>query len=145
MACCCLWNVRKLYTCDGKSDKMIAGQKNGQSFPLAHVGYARVSTLDQDPTLQHDALTTAGCTKIFEDRASGARADRPGLRKALDYAREGDELIDPGRNSRVRLQRVYLAKRCSRREGRDQFLAGKLSAPTKPTSSRLSHSQTLWL
>jgi len=60
---------------------------------LAHVGYARVSTLDQDPTLQHDALTAAGCTKIFEDRASGARADRPGLRKALDYARDGDVLI----------------------------------------------------
>jgi DNA invertase Pin-like site-specific DNA recombinase len=60
---------------------------------LAHVGYARVSTLDQDPMLQHDALTAAGCTRIFEDRASGARADRPGLRKALDYAREGDVLI----------------------------------------------------
>jgi DNA invertase Pin-like site-specific DNA recombinase len=72
---------------------MIAGQKNGQSFPLAHVGYARVSTLDQDPTLQRDALATAGCTRTFEDRASGARADRPGLRKALDYAREGDVLI----------------------------------------------------
>ena len=38
-------------------------------------------------------LTAAGCTRIFEDRASGARADRPGLRKALDYAREGDVLI----------------------------------------------------
>jgi hypothetical protein len=87
------WNVRKLWTGDGKSDKMIAGQENGQGFPLAHVGYARVSTVDQDPTLQHEALTAAGCTKIFEDRASGARADRPGLRKALDYAREGDVLI----------------------------------------------------
>jgi len=72
---------------------MIAGQEDGRNFPLAHVGYARVSTLDQDPTLQHDALTAAGCAKIFEDRASGARADRPGLRKALDYAREGDVLI----------------------------------------------------
>lgn len=87
------WNVRKLWTGDGKSDKMIAGQENGPGFPVAHVGYARVSTLDQDPTLQHDALTAAGCAKIFEDRASGARADRPGLRKALDYAREGDVLI----------------------------------------------------
>jgi DNA invertase Pin-like site-specific DNA recombinase len=60
---------------------------------LAHVGYARVSTLDQDPALQLDALTAAGCGKVFEDRASGARTDRPGLQKALDYAREGDVLI----------------------------------------------------
>jgi DNA invertase Pin-like site-specific DNA recombinase len=57
------------------------------------IGYARVSTLDQDPALQLDALAAAGCAKIFEDRASGARADRPGLRQAFDYAREGDVLI----------------------------------------------------
>jgi len=55
--------------------------------------YARVSTLDQDPALQLDALTAAGCSKIFEDRISGARADRPGLRQTLDYARDGDVLI----------------------------------------------------
>ena len=60
---------------------------------MAHVGYARVSTLDQYPALQLDALTAAGCGKVFEDRASGARTDRPGLQKALDYAREGDVLI----------------------------------------------------
>lgn len=60
---------------------------------MAHVGYARVSTLDQDPTLQLDGLAAAGCAKVFEDRASGARADRPGLQKALEYAREGDVLI----------------------------------------------------
>ena len=60
---------------------------------MAHVGYARVSTLDQDPAPQLDALAAAGCGKVFEDRASGARTDRPGLQKALDYAREGDVLI----------------------------------------------------
>jgi DNA invertase Pin-like site-specific DNA recombinase len=60
---------------------------------LALVGYARVSTLDQDPALQLDALAAAGCGKVFEDRASGARTDRPGLQKALNYAREGDVLI----------------------------------------------------
>jgi DNA invertase Pin-like site-specific DNA recombinase len=57
------------------------------------IGYARVSTLDQDPALQLDALAAAGCAKVFEDRASGARSDRPGLRQALDYVREGDVLI----------------------------------------------------
>jgi DNA invertase Pin-like site-specific DNA recombinase len=60
---------------------------------LAHIGYARVSTLDQDPALQLDALAAAGCAKVFEDRTSGARADRPGLQKALDYVRDGDVLI----------------------------------------------------
>src|SRR3954463_13610776 len=57
------------------------------------VGYARVSTLDQDPALQLDALAAAGCTKIFDDRASGARTDRPGLQRAPDYVREGDVLV----------------------------------------------------
>ena len=57
------------------------------------VGYARVSTLDQDPALQLDALSAAGCTKIFDDHASGTRADRPGLQRALDYVREGDVLV----------------------------------------------------
>ena len=60
---------------------------------MAAVGYARVSTADQALALQLDALAAAGCAKVFEDRASGARADRPGLRAALDYAREGDVLV----------------------------------------------------
>lgn len=71
---------------------MIAGQENGRDR-LANIGYARVSTHDQDPALQLDALGTAGCAKTFEDRASGARADRAGLRQALDYVRDGDVLV----------------------------------------------------
>lgn len=60
---------------------------------MASIGYARVSTQDQDPALQLDALRATGCAKTFEDRASGARADRPGLRQALDYVRDGDVLV----------------------------------------------------
>jgi DNA invertase Pin-like site-specific DNA recombinase len=60
---------------------------------LANVGYARVSTVDQDTALQRDALAAAGCKKVFEDRASGARTDRAGLQSALDYVREGDILV----------------------------------------------------
>jgi DNA invertase Pin-like site-specific DNA recombinase len=56
------------------------------------VGYARVSTLDQNLDLQIDALQAAGCERTFTDRTSGARADRPGLREALAFAREGDVL-----------------------------------------------------
>ena len=60
---------------------------------MALVGYARVSTVEQDPALQRDALAAAGCAKLFEDRASGARADRPGLARALAFLREGDVLV----------------------------------------------------
>ena len=57
------------------------------------LGYARVSTDDQNLSLQLDALTAAECGRIFEDRQSGAKADRPGLRDALDFARPGDVLV----------------------------------------------------
>lgn len=56
------------------------------------IGYARVSTIDQNLDLQRDALKKAGCEKIYEDRISGTRADRPGLGRALDDLREGDSL-----------------------------------------------------
>ena len=56
------------------------------------VGYARVSTLEQDPALQHDALTTAGAGKVFTDFASGATAQRPQLIACLEYLRAGDTL-----------------------------------------------------
>jgi len=60
---------------------------------LANIGYARVSTQDQNLSLQHDGLAAAGCEKVFEDRASGARADRAGLQAALDYVRDGEVLV----------------------------------------------------
>jgi DNA invertase Pin-like site-specific DNA recombinase len=57
------------------------------------IGYARVSTDDQNLDLQRDALTAAGCERIFEDKASGARDDRPGLADALSHARAGDVFV----------------------------------------------------
>jgi len=57
------------------------------------VGYARVSTGDQNLDLQRDALTKAGCDRIFEDVASGARAERDGLEETLGFLREGDVLV----------------------------------------------------
>jgi DNA invertase Pin-like site-specific DNA recombinase len=57
------------------------------------IGYARVSTSDQDPALQHDALANAGCTRIFTDTASGALRERPELTNALEYLREGDTFV----------------------------------------------------
>lgn len=57
------------------------------------IGYTRVSTADQDLALQTDALTKAGCGKLFTDKASGAKIDRPGLAEALHFARAGDTLV----------------------------------------------------
>ena len=57
------------------------------------VGYARVSTLDQNPSLQIDALREAGCGKIFVEKASGARQNRPQLKAAFEYLRDGDTLV----------------------------------------------------
>lgn len=56
------------------------------------VGYARVSTLEQNPDLQVDALTRAGAVRVFTDHASGATSDRPQLAACLDYLRPGDVL-----------------------------------------------------
>ncbi|MBN8866772.1 MAG: recombinase family protein [Solirubrobacterales bacterium] len=56
------------------------------------IGYARVSTEEQTLDLQIDALTEAGCSKIYTDKISGSRSDRPELVKALDYVRAGDTL-----------------------------------------------------
>ncbi len=57
------------------------------------IGYARVSTQDQNLELQLEALTKAGCLKVFEDKVSGTRADRPGLGKAQEILRDGDTLV----------------------------------------------------
>lgn len=58
-----------------------------------HVGYARVSTLDQKLALQKDALAKAGCKKLFADVASGATDARKGLIEAISYVRDGDVLV----------------------------------------------------
>jgi DNA invertase Pin-like site-specific DNA recombinase len=57
------------------------------------IGYARVSTQDQKLTLQRDALKKAGCKRIFTDVASGVKTERPGLARALEYARRGDTVV----------------------------------------------------
>ena len=57
------------------------------------LGYARVSTTDQQPHLQVDALDRAGCYRVFTETASGARTDRPVLEQVLDQLRPGDTLV----------------------------------------------------
>lgn len=60
---------------------------------MALIGYARVSTAEQDTSLQTDALYKAGCKPIFEDTISGVKAERPGLSSAMRFLRDGDVLI----------------------------------------------------
>ena len=57
------------------------------------IGYARVSTIDQNLDLQLDALTKAGCTEIFKDVTSGSISARAGLDEALSFMRKGDTLV----------------------------------------------------
>ena len=57
------------------------------------VGYARVSTTDQNIDMQMDALRRENCREIFQDHASGIKSDRDGLARALEFMREGDTLV----------------------------------------------------
>src|ERR1017187_6068275 len=70
----------------------LSASNDGRNAAGNLVGLARVSTDGQDAQLQRDALTGAGCGRIFEEKISTRKTDRPGLAAALDYARPGDTL-----------------------------------------------------
>lgn len=57
------------------------------------IGYARVSTEEQDLAVQLEQLRSAGCERIFQEKASGVKQDRPELKAMLDYCREGDIFV----------------------------------------------------
>ncbi|EOW1911410.1 TPA: recombinase family protein [Yersinia enterocolitica] len=57
------------------------------------IGYIRVSTSDQNTELQRNALISANCVQIFEDKISGKSSDRPGLKRAMHIMSEGDTLV----------------------------------------------------
>ena len=60
---------------------------------MATIGYARVSTTDQNLEAQLEQLNAAGCTKIYQEKVSGVKLDRPELATMLDYVREGDVVV----------------------------------------------------
>jgi DNA invertase Pin-like site-specific DNA recombinase len=60
---------------------------------MAVVGYARVSTEEQELTTQLEQLRAAGVEKVFQEKASGVREDRPELGRMLEYVREGDAVV----------------------------------------------------
>jgi DNA invertase Pin-like site-specific DNA recombinase len=85
---------RKRPPTSAKPKRLAWTRRDGEIHgPGCKIGYARVSTLDQNLSLQQDALKEAGCEKIFIEQMSGAVADRPALLDVLDYARSGDTLI----------------------------------------------------
>lgn len=57
------------------------------------IGYARVSTVDQNLQLQEKALKESGCTRIFTDKATGTREERPNFKRCLEYLRKEDTLV----------------------------------------------------
>lgn len=57
------------------------------------IGYARVSTQDQNFELQEDALKNSGCELIFKEKVSGAKADRPELGRLIEHLRKGDVVV----------------------------------------------------
>lgn len=75
-------------------DGFLYSQAMADSSPKGYrLGYARVSTLEQDPALRHDALKAAGVERIFTDQASGALTERPQLTALLEQLRPGDTLV----------------------------------------------------
>ena len=79
-------NVAQLPVSEGYETVLLMGH-------LLGLGYARVSTTDQQPQLQVDALTAAGCYRMFTETASGAAVNRPTLEQLLDQLRPGDTLV----------------------------------------------------
>lgn len=82
------------------------------------IGYARVSTLDQNLDLQIDALKAAGCDRVYEEKASGARFDREQLNSMLDMLREGDTLV-VWKLDRIGRSLKHLLSICSELKGKN--------------------------
>lgn len=97
------------------------------------IGYARVSTLDQNLDLQMQALRKAGCKKIFREKISGARRERPELSRMLDQIREGDTVVVWKLDRLARSTRDLLETMETIREAGGKFLS--LSEPWADTTS----------
>lgn len=97
------------------------------------IGYARVSTHDQNLALQIDALEQAGCEKIFQDQISGATKQRPGLDEAITYLREGDVLV-VWRLDRLGRSLIHLIETVNNFEERDIGLQSLQKAIDTTTS-----------
>jgi DNA invertase Pin-like site-specific DNA recombinase len=102
-----------------------------------HIGYARVSTGEQNLNLQTDALKSEGCERVFTDRLSGATAERPGLQQAMDFVREGDVLVVWRLDRFGRSLKDLIAKVETLKEKGVQFKSLKENLDTTSSAGRL--------
>ena len=102
-----------------------------------HIGYARVSTGEQNLDLQTDALKEEGCEQIFTDELSGATAERPGLKKRWSYTRDGDVLVVWRLDRFGRSLKDLIAKVETLKEKGVQFKSLKENLDTTSSAGRL--------
>ena len=87
------WRSLKVSEINVSAGELSTGSGTLSATMGSLLGYARVSTGDQDLALQLDALHAAGCERVFSDTASGALGERPELARVLDHLRAGDTLV----------------------------------------------------
>jgi len=104
---------------------------------VSRIGYGRVSTRDQNPDSQRDALTAAGCDRIFVDKASGKMDRRPELDKALGYLRPGDTFVITRLSRAARSLRHLLDMAAQLREREVDLLVLQQGIDTSTPSGRL--------
>jgi DNA invertase Pin-like site-specific DNA recombinase len=109
------------------------------------IGYARVSSEDQNLELQLTTLKKVGCRRIFTDKISGVNADRPGIKEALSHLRETDTLVvwkldRLGRSVKSLVERTRAGLEVAKRQGRvggrkRRMTEGKVKAAKKLLSA----------
>jgi DNA invertase Pin-like site-specific DNA recombinase len=107
------------FPCDGLTFRTMEVRYSSPSPAFSHrIGYARVSSVGQNLDSQLDVLQNAGCGKIFSDKMTGSRMDRPGWDQLLAYVRMGDTLVvtELSRMTRSLLDLLETAKVLSRRK-----------------------------
>lgn len=98
------------------------------------IGYARVSTMGQDLAQQRTLLTEAGCTRLFEEKVSGAKRDRPELERMIDHLRPGDVVVVTrlDRLARSTIDLLHIAERLKAAEAGLKSLAEPWADTTTP-------------
>ena len=91
----------------GSCWNVLLNENEWQEVCAMKLGYGRVSTNEQDTAAQVSALKSAGCEKIFREKASGGRWDRPELHRLLDQLRKGDILIVSRLDRKRPANRIY--------------------------------------